>query len=141
MFDATARGTQYRVLAAGVSAGYAVLITHSLTEASSTLSSLRLTLVILTLGGVALASLLGWFVGRTTLAPVRRLTATIRRVADTLDLGERIEEGRRDEIGSLASSFNAMLAVLDDTVRRARRVGRACSADSSPTPRTSSAPR
>jgi two-component system sensor histidine kinase MprB len=118
MFDATAHGTQYRVLAAGVSAGYAVLVTHSLTEANSTLSSLRLTLVILTLGGIALASLLGWFVGRTTLAPVRRLTVTIRRVADTLDLGERIEEGRRDEIGSLASSVNAMLAVLDDTIRR-----------------------
>ncbi|MGH2850780.1 MAG: hypothetical protein ACRDLP_09210, partial [Solirubrobacteraceae bacterium] len=60
-FDATAHGTQYRVLAAGVSAGYAVLVTHSLTEAASTLSSLRLTLVILTLGGIALASLLGWF--------------------------------------------------------------------------------
>jgi len=49
---------------------------------------------------------------------VRRLTAAVRRVTETQDLGERIDEGGRDEIGSLARSFNSMLAVLDDTVHR-----------------------
>jgi two-component system, OmpR family, sensor histidine kinase MprB len=117
-FIADVRGSQYRVLAAGVDRGVAVLVTHGMTETDSTLAELRLILLVLTLGGAALASLLGWFVARTALAPVRRLTAAVQRVTQTKDLGERIDERRRDEIGSLARSFNSMLGVLGDTVRR-----------------------
>jgi two-component system, OmpR family, sensor histidine kinase MprB len=133
-FDATARTTQYRVLATGVEPGYAVLVTHGLTEANSTLSELRLILVLITLGGAALASLLGWFVARTTLAPMRRLTAAVQRVADTQDLGERIDERRRDELGILARSFNAMLAEIEQTVHKldeSARVQRRLVADAS----------
>jgi two-component system, OmpR family, sensor histidine kinase MprB len=117
-FDTTAHGAALRVIAAGVSPGYAVVISHSLTETNSTLSELGLILIIITLGGAALASLLGWFVARTALAPVRRLTATVRHVAQTRDLGQRIDERRRDELGSLARSFNSMLTVLDETIQK-----------------------
>jgi two-component system sensor histidine kinase MprB len=117
-FDATANGTQFRVQAAAVGPGYAVVVSHSLTDINSTLDELRLILVILTLGGIALAALLGWFVARTALAPVRRLTTTVQHVAATRDLGERIDERRRDELGSLARSFNSMLTVLDETVHK-----------------------
>ena len=41
LFDATAHGSPLRVLAAGVSPGYAVVVSHSLTEANSTLNELR----------------------------------------------------------------------------------------------------
>ena len=41
---------------------------------------------------------------RTTLAPMRRLTAAVQRVAETQDLGQRIDERRRDELGILARS-------------------------------------
>ena len=128
-FDASSRATQYRVIAVAAQPGYAVLVTHGLTEANATLSELRLILVLITVGGAALASLLGWFVARTTLAPVRRLTAAVQRVAATQDLGERIDERRRDELGSLARSFNLMLGEieqtmqkLDDSVRLQRRL-------------------
>ena len=134
LFEAATHGTRYRVLAEGVSPGYAVLVTHSLAEADSTLSELRLILIILTLGGAALASLLGWFVGRTALAPVRRLTAAVRHVSSTLDLGERIDEQRRDELGSLARSFNSMLGVLEQTISKldeSARVQRRLVADAS----------
>jgi two-component system sensor histidine kinase MprB len=117
-FDATASGTQFRVQAVAVGPGYAVVVSHSLADVNSTLDELRLILVILTLGGIALAALLGWFVARTALAPVRRLTATVQHVAETRDLGERIDERRRDELGSLARSFNSMLTVLDATVHK-----------------------
>ena len=133
-FDTRIHGIQYRVLAEGVSRGYAVLVTHSLAESNATLAGLRLTLLVLTLGGIALATLLGWFVGRTTLAPVRRLTATVRHVAQTLDLGERIDEDRSDELGSLTASFNALLAVLEETVHKldeSARVQRRLVADAS----------
>ncbi len=115
-FDASANGTVFRVRAVGLAPGYALLVTHSLTDVDSTLDELRLILVVLTLGGIALAALLGWFVARTALAPVRRLTDAARHIAQTRDLGERIEEHRRDELGSLAESFNSMLAALESTV-------------------------
>jgi two-component system sensor histidine kinase MprB len=133
-FDATAHGEPLRLLAAGVSPGYAVVIAHSLSEANSTLDELRLILVILTLGGIALASLLGWFVARMTLAPVRHLTATVRRITETQDLGERIDERRRDELGSLARSFNSMVSSLDETMHKldeSARIQRRLVADAS----------
>jgi len=54
---------------AGVDTGYAVLVTHGMADTNSTLAELRLILLFLTLGGAAFASLLGWFVARTALAP------------------------------------------------------------------------
>jgi two-component system sensor histidine kinase MprB len=133
-FDVTAHGEPLRLLAAGVSPGYAVVVAHSLSEANSTLNELRLILVILTLGGVALAALLGWFVARMTLAPVRHLTAAVRRITETQDLGERIDERRRDELGSLARSFNSMVSGLDETMHKldeSARIQRRLVADAS----------
>jgi two-component system sensor histidine kinase MprB len=133
-FDEVSHGEPLRLLVAGVSPGYAVVIAHSLSEANATLSELRLILVILTLAGIALAALLGWFVARMTLAPVRHLTATVQRITETQDLGERIDERRRDELGSLARSFNSMITVLDDTMRKldeSARVQRRLVADAS----------
>jgi two-component system, OmpR family, sensor histidine kinase MprB len=133
-FDASRSGEPLRVLGAGVSPGFAIVVTHSLSEANATLNELRLILVIITLGGVALAALLGWFVARMTLAPVRRLTATVRHVTETQDLGERIDERRRDELGSLARSFNSMLTVIDQTMHKldeSARVQRRLVADAS----------
>jgi two-component system sensor histidine kinase MprB len=133
-FDATAHGDPLRVLASAVSPGFAVVISHSLSEVNSTLNDLRLILLILILAGVALAALLGWFVARMTLAPVRRLTATVRHITETQDLGERIEDRRRDELGSLARSFNSMLTVLEDTMHKldeSARVQRRLVADAS----------
>ena len=133
-FDATAHGEQIRLLVAGVSPGYAVIVAHSLEEVNSTLNELGLILLILTICGIALAALLGWFVARMTLAPVRHLTAAVRRITETQDLGERIDERRRDELGSLARSFNSMVSVLDRTMRQldeSARVQRRLVADAS----------
>jgi two-component system sensor histidine kinase MprB len=117
LFDARYDGEDVRVLAAGIKPGLAIEIDRSLTEVESTLNQLRLILLIVAASGIALAALLGWFVARTTLAPVRRLTAAAEHVAATNDLGRRIDDTRRDELGSLARSFNAMLAALDGTIR------------------------
>ena len=52
----------------------------------------------------------------------RRLTEATEHVAATHDLGERIEERGDDELGRLASSFNAMLEALDESVGAQRRL-------------------
>ena len=116
-FETHYDGSDVRVLAAGIKPGLAVEIDRSLSELDSTLSELRLILLVVAASGIALAALLGWFVARTTLAPVRRLTAAAEHVAATNDLAARIDDTRRDELGSLARSFNAMLGALDGTIR------------------------
>jgi two-component system sensor histidine kinase MprB len=116
-FNTRVAGTDVRVLAAGVLPGVAIEIDRSLSEQEATLANLRLILLIVAAVGIALAALLGWLVAHATLAPVRSLTAAAKHVAATNDLGERIDDRRRDELGSLARSFNAMLEALDGTIR------------------------
>ncbi|HEX2702090.1 MAG TPA: HAMP domain-containing sensor histidine kinase [Solirubrobacteraceae bacterium] len=116
-FTSRMNGTDYEVLAGELTPGVAIVIDRSLSEQDATLAHLRVVLLVVAAIGIALAALLGWFVARTTVAPVRRLTAAAEHVAATNDLAARIDETRRDELGSLARSFNAMLGALDGTMR------------------------
>ncbi len=112
--DATVAGTPVRVLTERASpAGGVWQVALPLTEVKSTLSRLELVLAAVSLGGIALAALLGLLVSRAALVPVRRLTGAAERVARTQDLGHRISAGAQDELGRLAASFNTMLAALE----------------------------
>ncbi|MFJ9933770.1 sensor histidine kinase [Streptomyces virginiae] len=82
-------------------------------------------LVLTAAAGVLLAALLGHWVSRTGLAPVARLTATAERIAATRDARHRIElppPGREDEITRLATSFNTMLAELEQSITAQRQL-------------------
>ncbi|MFJ6695428.1 ATP-binding protein [Streptomyces sp. NPDC091272] len=77
--------------------------------------------------GVLLAAALGYWVSRTGLAPVARLTATAEHIAATRDPRHRIElppgpPGREDEVTRLAASFNTMLGELEQSVTAQRRL-------------------
>ncbi|MEU6114699.1 HAMP domain-containing sensor histidine kinase [Streptomyces sp. NPDC047117] len=77
--------------------------------------------------GVLLAAALGYWVSRTGLAPVTRLTAAAERIAATRDAAHRIElpagpPGREDELTRLAASFNTMLGELEQSVAAQRRL-------------------
>ncbi|TGB13965.1 HAMP domain-containing sensor histidine kinase [Streptomyces sp. MZ04] len=77
--------------------------------------------------GILLSALGGYWVSRTGLAPVARLTATAERIAATRDARHRIElppgpPGREDEVTRLATSFNTMLAELEESVTARRRL-------------------
>ena len=114
--DAVVRGTHLRVLAESFGSGRAVEIALPLTEVDSLLARLRLILVLLGVGGIALAALLGRLVAGAAVQPLRRLTETTEHVAVTRDLSRRIEPAGGDELGRLASSFNAMLDALERSV-------------------------
>ena len=72
----------------------------------------------------ALASLLaagaGWLVSRRLTAPLLALTAVTERMAEG-DLATRARVERRDEIGRLARSFNAMAGRIEENVATLRR--------------------
>jgi two-component system sensor histidine kinase MprB len=72
--------------------------------------------------GIGMAAALAAFVASAALRPVRRLTAAAETVAATGDLTERVEVDGNDELARLATRFNGMLAALEDSVGRQRRL-------------------
>jgi two-component system sensor histidine kinase MprB len=120
--DADIANTHVRMLTFQYSPGYAVQVARPLTEVDESLSRLRTFLIFIALVGVGGAAALGLVVSRAALAPVRRLTDTAERVSKTGDLSERIDVSGKDELSSLAESFNSMLAALEDSTRAQRQL-------------------
>jgi two-component system sensor histidine kinase MprB len=115
--NADVQGSHVRVITFPYQPGYAVQIARPLDETDRALSRIKFLLFFIAAGGVLVAAGLGLAVSRTALAPVRRLTQATETVTETRDLSERIEAGGKDELGRLATSFNAMLAALEESDR------------------------
>ncbi len=120
--DEMVQGTHVRMYTSRVAAGVALQVVRPLTEVDAILGRLALVLLLIVLGGAALAALLGRVVAQATLAPVRRLTVATEHVTSTSDLARRIETGGSDELSRLASSFNAMLEALENSLRSQRQL-------------------
>jgi len=119
-YDSELSGTQVRAYVARFADGQALQAARSLEEVNSTMRRLAAVLALVSLAGIGLAALLGGFVGRSALQPVRRLMRGTRYVAATQDLSRRVEAIGDDELAGLARSFNAMLEALAES-RRAQR--------------------
>jgi two-component system, OmpR family, sensor histidine kinase MprB len=107
----------------------AVQLARPLNGIDRVLSHLRLILLLLCAGGVALAAALGRLAGRRVLAPLAEVTQTVQHIGETDDLSRRIAVRADDEVGQLARRFNAMLerlqasrTALDDSVRAQRQL-------------------
>jgi two-component system, OmpR family, sensor histidine kinase MprB len=120
--DATVSGTHVRVLTARLGPGLAVQLARPLDEVDRSLHRLRWILLVVALGGVALATGLGAVVARAAVSPVRRLTDAAEHVTSTTDLTERIEVKGSDELSRLADRFNGMLAALDRSLATQRQL-------------------
>ena len=79
-------------------------------------------LLLVAVAGAGLAVVLGAGVARTAIGPVRELTETVEHVTATTDLSARIDVAGEDELARLASSFNQMLAALDESLATQRRL-------------------
>ena len=99
----------------------AVIAYKNLQETNRALERLRFILVLVSLGGIAVAAVAGALVSGATLAPVRRLTAAAERIAETGEPSERVPEGGQDELARLGASFNTMLASLEESLETQRR--------------------
>jgi two-component system sensor histidine kinase MprB len=120
--DLSVDGSELRVLTTPAGPGRALQVARPLSEVNQTLSNLRLTLVIVCLGGVALAALLGLLVARGALAPAVAVSGAAEDVARTRDLTRRIEVRGSDELARLARSFNEMMAALEASESARRRL-------------------
>jgi two-component system sensor histidine kinase MprB len=132
--DVRFRDERFKVLTVRAGPRRALQLAESLKSVEETLDELLLVLVSVAGAGMLAAPVVGLLVAGGGLRPVRRLTRAAEDIARTGDLEYRIDIAQRDELGSLAESFNAMvdrLAGMVDTVERARRAQRQLVADAS----------
>jgi two-component system, OmpR family, sensor histidine kinase MprB len=113
--DREVEGERVRVLTVPLPRG-ALQVARSLESVDSTLARLRLVLVLLCLGGTGFALAVSRLFARRVVAPVTQLTETAEHITATDDLGRRLEvdgdASDADEVGRMASRFNAMLERL-----------------------------
>lgn len=118
-------GTHYRIVAVPMrvddGGSYALVIGRPLQPYTSILSSLAVVMVVF--GGLAAigSALVGYAVARSSLRPVRELSAAVSRVTVTDHLDPMDVHGD-DELSQLTRSFNTMLSSLSLSRERQRRL-------------------
>ncbi|MBV8219494.1 MAG: HAMP domain-containing protein, partial [Solirubrobacterales bacterium] len=107
----------------------AVLVARPLDGIDNILENLRLVLLLVCAGGIALGAVLGRLAARPVLSPLAEVAATARHIEETEDLSSRIHVHADDEVGQLATQFNAMIErlqhsreALDESVRAQRQL-------------------
>ncbi len=118
--SATVDGTAVRLLTVPFGRGLALEVVRPVSGVESELAHLATILAVTSLAGVAIAVVLGAAVAGVALRPVRRLTRTVERMAATRDFGPPLLVSGGDELARLATSFNAVVAALDQS-RSAQR--------------------
>jgi two-component system, OmpR family, sensor histidine kinase MprB len=119
--DTNVSGTEFREITIPGN-GLALQVARDLGEVNRALHRVAIFLLLIAGGGVLVAGGLGLVVSRAALGPVRRLTRVAETVTETGDLSERIDVETTDELGSLASSFNTMLAALEVSTQAQRQL-------------------
>jgi len=118
--DRAGDNVHLRQIVVSVSGG-AVVVSRVVDYIGHDLGKLRFILILVSLGGVGAAAIGGFLVSRTTLAPVRRLTAAAERISETGDPSERVPESGGGELAGLGMSFNTMLAALEEALETQKR--------------------
>ncbi len=100
----------------------AVQAARSLADRDRSLRALGTTLLV----GGALTTVIafgaGWVLSGFTLRPIHRVTQTAQAIGQASDLGRRVQyDGPQDEVGQLATTFNAMLARLQAAYQQVER--------------------
>lgn len=114
----------YTLLNNDFGAGHIIQTARSEQSIEQSLSELRL---LLWRGGALVmifAVLGGWFITWSVLVGVNRLTKTARSISASRNFSQRVPEKSlfgRDELTSLASTFNGMLASLEQAFQRQQR--------------------
>jgi two-component system sensor histidine kinase MprB len=117
----TVQGQHFREYVQAVPGG-AVATIAPLDATDRALARIKFWALLISGLGIAAGAALAAIVAGAALRPVRRLTAAAETVAATGDLTERVDVAGSDELGRLATRFNGMLAALEESVGRQRRL-------------------
>jgi signal transduction histidine kinase len=118
-----AAGDRWRVYALHVPERQLYLVAEApLERIDASVERFRLLVMTLSLAGVGLTLLAGMLLAHRALRPVSTLTLTAAGIAQSRELERRVPLGNdRDELGTLARTFNDMLASLDEAYRAQQR--------------------
>jgi two-component system sensor histidine kinase MprB len=119
---ATSGETRVRIYVRPIPSGGAIEVAQMLDVVDGALAQTRLLLIAFAAGAILLAGVVGAFVGRAALAPVKRLTTTVEEVTRTRDLSRRVAAKGGDELSRLGTSFDAMLGQLEMSLRSQRQL-------------------
>ncbi|CAN5609312.1 ATP-binding protein [soil metagenome] len=120
--DRNTAGLHLRVYTDRLERGEALQVARPLDDVDATLSQLALILALVSLAGISLAGIAGYFVSRVAVAPVDRLRRAAVEVASTRDLSRRIDASGDDELAALADAFNRMLVALESSLDAQRQL-------------------
>ena len=96
-----------------------VQVARSLADLDRSLRSLRATLLLGSALTTIIAFGIGWALSGVTLRPIQRITQTAQEIGESRDFSSRVEhKGPNDELGRLATTFNAMLERLQDAYQQ-----------------------
>jgi two-component system, OmpR family, sensor histidine kinase MprB len=112
-------GAEYRIVAVPLSevGSFALVVARPLEATNNILSSLWAVLIIFGVAGVVVAAVVGVTVARSSLRPVRQLSAAVEQITATTEL-RPIEINATGDIARLADSFNQMLGSLNSSRER-----------------------
>jgi heavy metal sensor kinase len=100
---------------------YLIVIRQSLKPVKEELATLRGIFYLAVPVALTVAGLGGWFLARTSLAPVVKMSDVARRMGAE-DLGQRLPVANpRDELGQLAVTFNELLSRLNAAFAQQRQ--------------------
>ena len=116
-------GQPYRIVAVPITelGNYAMVLGRPLAATNRILSSLWLVLIVFGGAGVGLAAVAGATVARSSMRPVRELSAAVEHIAVTDEL-RPIPVTGNDELSRLAEAFNRMLASLASSRERQKQL-------------------
>jgi heavy metal sensor kinase len=119
--DVSRRVAAQLVYAAAKDAPYVLVVSEPFDSVTDGLGAIRDMLYITVPGALLISGLGGWFLARQSLASVVAMSERARRIsAESLE--QRLPVvNPRDELGRLASSFNELLARLDESFSHQRR--------------------
>jgi heavy metal sensor kinase len=96
-----------------------VQVGSSLEEFEDTMKSLLIIMIISIITSISVTIVVGYFMAKKTMQPVDQIRRAAVKISST-NLDERIDikKGRKDELGRLAETFNAMISRLKDSFQR-----------------------
>ncbi|MBA3529234.1 MAG: HAMP domain-containing histidine kinase [Propionibacteriaceae bacterium] len=117
-------GEEYRIVAVPIEelGNYALVLGRPLQATNEILSSLWFVLMVFGAAGVIGAAFAGAGVARSSLRPVRQLSAAVEHVTATAELTPIQVSGSSDDLTRLADAFNRMLRSLASSRERQQRL-------------------
>lgn len=119
--DVTVAGDRVRVYTVPTATG-AYRFGRSLDEVDRSLQRLTLALVVVAVSGALLAATLSRLLATKAIEPVHRLSDAARTIKATGDLSHRLPVQGRDEVASMAASFNEVLDDLEHSLAVQRQL-------------------